>query len=422
MTLRGSTPLPVRARTTTDDPLLVEGVTSEPYRFGQAFVLVLLAGALDLFDYLDRGGWPRYLLLLVPLGAVVLIRLRRPSTLIRRPSLPDRFLVALLLFGLIGTLYGIFVRHTSETSLPIFSSMTLGFLYLTIHGRLTEGEAGRLLRAIERVAILYMVLNAVVSAGGIPGLSGTPQFRNGTLIFVGLGLAAAFVLRHWGRLVLLLALWGFSFSIYPSGTSVLIALTIALTLLMTHRGNGRARTYLLMLGTVAAGVLVAVNFNAVINLTSDYFSLVGKSDNNDIRLALWTSGMERFEESPAFGEAFSGSTVITAENEWGAEFELTYHSAYVQFLASGGILGTALFVGWIISTEISALRNYTGLVASRAVFQGGLLRTLLVGFNVFFVSAAFNATIMGLSRAAAIFLLYGMIMLLGHPAPPEQPE
>jgi O-antigen ligase len=421
MTLRGSIPLPVRGRTTRGDAVPVEGRPTEPYLFGRALVLVLLAGALDLFNYLDRGGWPRYVLLLVPLGVVALIRLRMPSGLIRRPSVPDRFLVALLLFGLIGTLYGIFVRHTSATSLPIFSSMTLAFLYLPIHGRLTEGDAARLLRAIERVALLYMVLNAVVSAGAIPGLYEFRQFRNASLIFVGLGLAATIVFRHWGRLLLLLAMWALSFSIYPSGTSVLIALTIAVSLLITDRGNRRVRAYLLVLGTVAAAVLVALNFNTAVDLANDYFSLVGKSNNNDIRLAVWTSGMERFEESPAFGDAFSGPTVITTENEWGKEFELPYHNAYVQFLAGGGILGVALLAGWILSTEVMALRNHSWLVASQAVFRAGLLRTLLVGFNVFFVSAAFNGTIMGLSRAAAIFLLYGMMMLLGPPGRPEQP-
>jgi O-antigen ligase len=160
-------------------------------------------------------------------------------------------------------------------------------------------------------------------------------------------------------------------------------------------------------------IIVLLNFNTWVQLTNDYFSLVGKSNNNSTRLAVWTVGMDRFEASPLYGEFFSGPTVTTAVREGGrTEFQIPYHSDYIHFLANGGILGFGLLIAWIIATELVVLRRYMMLIEGREGAKAGLLRTLLVGFNAFFVTAGFNPTIMGVSRSASIFSIYALMMLL----------
>jgi O-antigen ligase len=159
-------------------------------------------------------------------------------------------------------------------------------------------------------------------------------------------------------------------------------------------------------------VILVLNFSTGVRLSSDYFSLVGKSDNTSSRLAVWTAGMERFEESPLYGEVFSGPGVTTAVRELGGRrFQLPYHNDYIHFLANGGLIGFGLLIGWIVLTELTVLRRHTSFTAAGEYSRAGLLRTLLVGYNAFFVTAAFNPTLTGVSRAASIFSIYALIMM-----------
>lgn len=374
---------------------------------------MLFATALDAWNYLDRGGWPRYLILLIPLGSIVLVRLRNPSPFIRRSSGPDRILLVLLVIGLLGTIYGIFVRGTPQTALPIFAPMLIAFLYLGCLEEPTGQEARALLRGVEWLGVLYIALGAVVNWGLVPGLIEYRQFRNASLLFVALGLAAAVTQQHWGRAMLILGLWAVVFAAYPSGTSALVLLTVALTLLMVPLRPSRVRPYLLGGAAAAAVFIVLLNFNAWVQLTNDYFSLVGKSNNNSTRIAVWTVGIDRFEASPVYGEFFSGPTVTTAVREGGrTEFQIPYHSDYVHFLANGGILGLGLLIAWIVATELLIFRRYMALIEAGEGSKARLLRTLLVGYNAFFVTAAFNPTIMGVSRSASIFSIYALMMIL----------
>ncbi len=410
MSVPGSTAL--RARAGSAPAVLEVQQHTDSYRLARALILVLLAAAVDVTNYLDTGGWPRYLILLVPLGVLALIRLQNASAVIRRPSGTDRILMLLFLVGLPGTLYGILFRGTSATALPIFVPMVIAFLYLgTLEGP-TNREVRGLLRAIEWVGIMYIVLLVAVSSELLAELADFRQFRNASLLFVALGVGAAVALRHWLRALLVVGLWGAAFAAYPSGTSVLVALTVAFTLLMTPRRPSRLRPYLLATAGAAAVVILVLNFSTGVRLSSDYFSLVAKSDSNTTRLALWTAGMERFEESPLYGEVFSGPGVITAVRELGGtRFQLPYHNDYVHFLANGGLIGFGLLMAWIIFTEIAVLRRHTSFTAAGEDSRASLLRTLLVGYNAFFVTAAFNPTLTGVSRAASIFSIYALIMM-----------
>src|SRR5512147_2386508 len=78
------------------------------FRFSRAALVVFFAATVDVFNFLDRGNQVRYALILVPVCSIVLIRLRRPSRYMRRMAATDRILLLLWLFGIAGTLYGVF--------------------------------------------------------------------------------------------------------------------------------------------------------------------------------------------------------------------------------------------------------------------------------------------------------------------------
>lgn len=415
MALQDSVSSRVRAHSRVSATLRGVRAPTDSFVFAGSLVLILVTAALDVTNYLDRGGRLRYLLLLVPVGSIVLVRFRNPSTLIRRPFPADRILMLLLAFGLPGTVYGIMFRGTSATALPIFVPMLIAFLYLATVEQPTKREVRAIHQGIEWVGILYLGLAALVSTEVLPGLAEFGQFRNSSLIFVGLGIASTITLRHWGRAILVGGLWAVLFWAYPSGTSVLFALAVAFTLLMTPRRPSRLRPYLLAAAGAAAVAIVILNFSTGIQLSNDYFSLVGKTNNNSGRLAIWEAGMQRFGDSPIYGEVFSGPGVTTTVPAGGGrELQIPYHNDYIHFLANGGVIGLGLLLLWIAVTELTVLRRYVGLVEMGDRPQAGLLRTLLVGFNGFFVTAAFNPTIVAVSGASTIFSIYALMMMLGY--------
>jgi O-antigen ligase len=387
--------------------------TSDTYRLGVALVLVLLATTLDVPNVLDRGNALRYLLLLLPIGVLVVIRLRAPSWSVRRPEPTDILLLLLWAIGLGGTLYGMSAKGTTATALAVFLPMSVAFLYLGTIQAITDVEARTLLRMVALAGTTYICLNALVNAGLVPGIDAN-QYRNASLIFMALGVGAAIILRRWLLLVILVALEAFIFSTYPSGTSVLVFVAIAITFAMTAPRPSRVRPYLIGGLVAIAATVILINFSTSVEITSDYFSLVAKNDANTTRLRAWTQGLDRFENSPLIGSGFSEPGVTTVTRPGGrGRFQIPFHNDYVFFLAGGGIVGFGLLAAWILATELIVLRRYGRLLASGENARAALIRSLLVGFNVFFLTAAFNPSMMGMSRSASVFAVYALMMAAG---------
>ena len=87
------------------------------------------------------------------------------------------------------------------------------------------------------------------------------------------------------------------------------------------------------------------------------------------------------------------------------------------FLSDGGVIGVGLLVGFVIGVNVTLLRRFRIAVREERWEDAGLLRVLLVLFDAFFVAAAFNPVIEGMSRSATIFGLYAVAMLIGRVGP-----
>jgi O-antigen ligase len=408
------------ARSAATQPSAPGGRT-DSFRLARGLIFILAATALDVTNYLDKGSEIRYLILLVPIGAVVLSRRRGQG--FRRLSTPDRFLVVLFAIGFVGTMAGTFALGTKSGARPIFLPMLLAFLYLGTVEDPTRLEVRSLLRAIAWVGLIYASLSAMthlstyVPWGPLVKLAAYRQYKNATLLYLMMGIAATLVLRWRFRAALIILLGLFIFRAYPSGTAAIVVLTTLVTVFLTRRGRRPLRRWVAALLVVAAAGLVLVNFTGGLQLTDQYFALVGKRDNNGTRLALWQAGISEFQQSPAYGSWFSGPTVIlTTRPGQHKVFQLPFHNDYILFLVEGGVVGLGLLLGWAISTELVMLRRYRAYLALGEYSRAALLRTLLIGFNAFFVAAAFNPLFTGMSSSATIFSIYGLMMLLGSPA------
>jgi O-antigen ligase len=388
-------------------------VATDAYRFSRALIAILLFTTLDVANFLDRGNYLKYLLLLLPVVSLTLIRLRTPSSRVRVLAPTDLVLLLLWPLGLVGTLYGIWFLDNNATALSIFLPMTVAFLYLGTVEDMTDEEVRALLRSLAWVGSVYIFLNAFVNTGVLPAILEKNQYRNASLLFMALGIGASVILRRWVRVAILIALETYVFFTYPSGTSILVFIAILLTFSMTQPRPSRVRPYFIAFLIACAVAIILANFATGVAITNRYFALVGKNNANSSRLQAWGEGLNRFEESPIMGAAFSKPGVTTVIRPGGqGVFQIPFHNDYIYFLATGGIIGLGLLLTWIVLTELVVLRRYGELLEVGDSARAALLRALLVSFNVFFVTSAFNPSIMGMSRSASIFAVYGLMMMI----------
>ena len=394
---------------------------TDAFRLARGLIFILAATALDVTNYLDKGSEIRYVILLVPIGALFLARRRGQG--FRRLATPDKFLLALFAIGFTGTMVGTLVLATKSGARPIFLPMLLAFLYLGTVEDPTRLEVRSLLRAVAWVGLIYASLSALthlstyIPWGPLVKLAAYRQYKNATLLYLMMGISATVVLRWKLRAAFLIVLGLFIFRAYPSGTALLVVLSTLATVFLTRRGRRPMRRWVAAVLVVGAAGLVVLNFGGGLHLTDTYFSAVGKRDNNGTRLALWQAGIDEFRQSPISGSWFSGPTVIvTTRAGQHKQFQLPFHNDYILFLVEGGLIGLGLLLAWAISTELLMLRRYRAYVALGEQSRAALLRTLLIGFNAFFIAAAFNPLFTGMSSSATIFSIYALMMLLGSPA------
>jgi len=376
----------------------------------------MLVAALDAINLFDRpNGGVRYTILLIPIVAVLTVRSRRPSLMVRQASPPDLLLGALFVFGFVGALIGVAIRGNLANDYPVFVPMALGLMYLFAVDGPTPDEVHRILDRLSNVGVVYVLMNFAVNTGLLPGLQHFLKYRNASAAIVAMAISAALVRRRWRRLIFLLVLYAGIFVTYPSATQVLMGFTVVLTLMLTTRRSGRAR--ILVFGTVVLlfVVVALANLNVGIQLTNSYFASVHKADANSGRISLWSSGIDEFLTSPVIGQAFTGESIAIRSRDSKA---LPFHNDFVLFLAQGGALGFGLLVSWIFLTELTLLRRYRAFRDSGAADAANLTRIILVTLNCFFVAMAFNPVLEGVTRTATIFGLYGIAMSL---APPEAP-
>jgi O-antigen ligase len=394
---------------------------TDAYRFARAVLVMVALGSFDVRNFFDRGGSNRYLLIFIPIVMVVVLRLRRPSTVVRKPVVTDVLLLCLWVMGMIGTTYGLSTAQGADSARPIFYPMSLGLLSLFVLDQPSRDETRRILQILGWIGAAYVVLAAVVNTDLLPGLAGFKQFRNASFALVLMGIVAAHIQRRRGLFLVLSGFALLNFAAYPSATSVIVTLAVIVVMFMTRPTTSSMRPYLVGLAATILVLVAVLNVDRGIGLMSDYFEAVNKVNASYGRLSVWQEGLERFEESPLFGDAFSSGTVVEARRlRGGSTFQIPFHNDYILFLADGGLAGIVLLVTFIVWLNVTLLRRFRLAVRAERWEDANLLRLLLALFDAFFVAAAFNPVIEGLSRSATIFGLYAVAMLIGRPeVPPD---
>ena len=388
-------------------PELADSVATDSYRLACAFMLVMALVTVDVFNVLDRG-WPpvaadaggagggsaeRYLILLIPIVAIIWMRMKAPSLLVRapsgsdlraRPPLPARH-------GRDAT-SGSRSSARPTPSAPSSSRWCSGLLYLlTLHPP-RDREVTRIIDWLGLIGLVYVIANFLVNYGILPGLLQYKQYRNASVAYVALAAVAAFVRGRRRRLLLVLVLTAAIFVSYPSATSVLVALTVLLTLFLTGRRATGLRSIVVVGVVVLMGVVAVANFQKGVQITSDYFSAVGKVDANAGRLDLWTAGIERWQESPFIGSVFSGEAVAVRSRD-----QRPCRTTTTSCCSSprAGCSGAGILVAFIVMAEITLVRRYRRFVRWGDQDRADLLRIILCTSNAFLMTMLFNPVLPG---------------------------
>jgi hypothetical protein len=404
---------------------------SDSYRLAWALAVVLAVVALDVKNFLilgagDTGGsqGERYLFLIVPVAAAVLIRLGTPSTLVRNPSATDLPLVLLVLFALPGTLAARLSSGASSTILALVAAGIVALLYLLTVQDLSEREARRLAKLITTISMAYAVLGAIGYSGLATWLVELRGFRNSKLFFLGMAIAGVVALRWRAAAVLLVPVTAIVFRVYPSATLVLAAMVTVLILYLTRPGGGNLRVIAVSIVCLLAFLVAMLNTDRTVSVASNYFASVGKINNNVVRLGLWKAGLEKFAHSPLYGDAFYGPTTVLVwisnppypPYRWPGPL----HNDYLLLASSGGVIAIGLFLTWAIGTNVAVFRRYQVLAEAGRVERVRLVRILLVGFNTWLCAALFNPLLQEVGTATALMAIYGILMIASSVPASEQ--
>jgi O-antigen ligase len=391
---------------------------TESYRLARALTVAILISTFNAsgLDVAGRAVW--YVCVAIPFVVALGIRIRAGSSLIRRPEASDGVLLLLFVFGIAGTIYGMVFNDTVASARPIFVPMVIAFLHLAVIDQPTDDECESVLRWIIWIGAVYWVLNALIYAHVLPGarLVDDHAFRNSQLLYLPMAISAAAFLRKRVVTIVLIGLAICMFIVYPSATTVLVAVGTIVTFFVTGSRATSVRPVVTAAAILVIAVVGVLNLAADVRVSSKYFAAMGKADTTYTRVLVWHEGMARFERSPIVGSVFSGDVNASIHRtDRSSANQLPFHNDFLLFLAEGGVVGLGLLLLWIISTEMTVLRRYRQWVAFGDQTRAALLRTLLVGFNAFFVAAAFNPQFTSVSGSSAIFAVYALMMLVGTP-------
>ncbi|MDP9300908.1 MAG: O-antigen ligase family protein [Actinomycetota bacterium] len=398
----------------------VHGRKSDAYRLSRSLVLVLMLVVADYSGVLDTGSSVRYLVLLPPLVAVLFGWSSVRSSLVRRTTFSDRLLLVLLGWGLAGSVLGKAFLGTETSALPIFLPMALGLLHVWAIQCPTDAEARTLLRRISLVGLVYVGIHALASSGLIAALTAGGSYRHPKAFLIALAFAGALLTRRRGRFVLLCVLAGVIFLEYPAATYVAVAVATATTLFVTRPQATPGRAYVIGVIVVAATVLGFLNLARTGALVEGYFQDVGKQSNVDTRLDLWRQGIQEVASSPLVGSSFAGEMTVPVSLDGRVFVQLALHNDYLELALGGGVAALALFLGWAIATNVMVVRQQGMLWRAGRREHATLLRVLLVAFNSWMCVALFNPLLQSVGTSAALFAIYGLMMLAAVPAP--QPD
>ncbi|MBJ7289903.1 hypothetical protein [Williamsia sp.] len=259
-------------------------------------------------------------------------------------------LVALIIWGFVGSAIGRFGFGYNANALAFFAPLLILIVNLVSPVRLTTRVVLRGFAVVSAIYSLSAILVLIFNIQIAPDF----QFRHQTAFFLVAGFGSALVLK--ARLLLLLhaVATATCFAQYPALTYILL-LVVAVVCTAYVCAPHRLRLPFLYV-IAAAGLMIILGRSQLDGLRMAYFSTVGKGDNSSTRETLFRIGVEKLRASPFWGNWFVENISVKAPDSiTGGQVLVPLHDDYLQLSVAGGLVFTTIFTVVLLWICVRAL-------------------------------------------------------------------
>lgn len=329
------------------------------------FAVAILGLAIPVLSLTDSPI--RYLTVIFPIAYLLIRRSIRPSRTVWRPTLPDSALAVLAVFAISSYL----VSPDASTGLQLAAPMLLVFMYIPWSIDLSSFRAA--VRALKAISYCYTLIAGVLAIinASLPGFSHERAFLIATAI------AAAWVDRDRGWLMLLGVSFAFVFVRNPAGTYALAATAGAGVLVGRRLGSMRLVLMGLLTLTVSSLGLVLLRLGPVTSAAEQYFTAVGKVSNLPMRALALDAAKDQVLSKPILGNLFLGPTTVEIDF-LGINWRVPPHNDFFEIAIGGGVVALILFLIWIGSSMSQVIRMADESTPNVAVVTATFMTAFLV--------------------------------------------
>ena len=330
-----------------------------------AIALVTLALAVDHFDIFQSsvGKASLSFIAFALLVHYALLSRFQPN----RVPWPVVFWLLLMAFAMPGIMY-MKLRRSHDASSPatLFGAVTMGLLVASVVFmpiRLLRFNPRSASRVVTGVGFVFLVGSFIVLA--FFGYRVIPRIRVHERAFLlVLPLTYAFLNRRVVMATISLFLMLLVLLLNPR-TTVLLSYAVTFGMLIYYASSKTTRMIILPFVIIfviffafnAYDIMKYVNANVKKNASS--------SDNSSFREDVWSLGRQEFYRSPIYGSFFTRGAAydyglkLTSEatGEYLESSLVPLHNDYLEFFASGGVIGGCLFAGAFVGFFLMVVRN-----------------------------------------------------------------
>lgn len=373
---------------------------------------LLLVTALDYGAFFRGQSQPRFALLVLPFVAYggYLISIRdQPLPPPARSWIPFFVLTAYIL---VGSLIGKFALGTDNPAISIGLAACCGLPLVRL--RMSDRQGSRLLWWVGTASLIYTLLNALAWTGYANFLTSDPpgNYRHEKAWVIALAFVALVMARRWTAALVCLVCTAYIFFQYAAATYLVVLVVASITVLSLRKPRV-ARRVVAVAGamTVFAFVSVSVLGISWVQVTSEYFTSVGKQDNSSTRFLAIQLSWDKVTNSPIWGSFYTGGTSLPVPRfELGRDLlSIESHNDFLAAWMLGGLVALALLVSWIVMTNVEAHRALRAFAQAERRSHQRLIICSLVAFNSFWAVALFNPLLTQLSTAASCFAAYAVL-------------
>ena len=332
-----------------------------------SMAIISLVLSLDHFDIFQSSIGKAFLSLtaIALLGYYMLMNRFQPN----RVPWPVVFWVILMMFAMPGIMY-MKLRRSYDVSSPstLFGAVTMGLLVVSvvfIPIRLLRFDPVAAMKVLAGIGFAFLIGSFVVLAGFGYGVIPRIRVHERAFLLV-VPLTYAFLNRRVFLATICLFLMLLVLLINPR-TTILLSYAGAFCMIMYHVSSKQTRMIVLPFLCLFLTFFAFNAYEIMKTVNANVKKSASSSDNSTFREEVWALGRQEFYRSPLYGSFFTRGAAydygrkLTSEatGEYLDSSLVPLHNDYLEFFASGGVIGGFLFASAIMGVFLMAVRNVT---------------------------------------------------------------